>query len=250
MKPGASAPHPPLLALPGAGGSSRVYAPLEQALPPSIRFTAIDLPGHGGVAPIDHPTLDGYAQHVLTYLDGVTEGERPILVGHSMGCLVALIAALQRPELIRGLVLLAGGAQLHVTPFVHELVAHRFDQLPAFLAKAGFSPRTPAETRLRLALQAVDAPQPVVQADFAALSRVDLTDRLPQIAHRTLVIAAADDRMVAPGVTLVLGAALPFAQTVSLPDAGHMLTLEQPDEVARLIVAWLEACPSTDSIPG
>ena len=229
---------PPLLCLHGAGGSARSFAALATELNAHHRVTCLNLAGHGDAPPAEDLSLDAHSARLIRQIDG--SHEKPVLVGHSMGSLIALLAAIQRPDMFRGLVLLAGGASLQVTPFVHTLVAERFADLPGFLARAGFSPHTPRDQAAQLARLAVDAPQAVVQADFASLGGVDLSAQLSQIDLPALVIAAADDRMVSPDVTRALGHGLPHARTVTLDDAGHMLHLEHPRSVAGLMNGWLE----------
>lgn len=61
---------------------------------------AIDLPGHGAdLTPLAEVTLDGYAEAILTALDGPT-----VLVGHSAGGFAITAAAQKRPDLVSALV--------------------------------------------------------------------------------------------------------------------------------------------------
>jgi pimeloyl-ACP methyl ester carboxylesterase len=66
-----------------------------------------DLPGHGGSSPLPAlPNLEPFADRVALLLE--REGAHPaVLVGHSLGCLVALRLAMRSPELVRGLVLIS-----------------------------------------------------------------------------------------------------------------------------------------------
>jgi pimeloyl-ACP methyl ester carboxylesterase len=88
----------------GAAGNWRLVAP---ALARSHRVIVPELPGHGGSAPLASARdLDPFAASVLAVL-GAEEALPAVWVGHSLGGLVALRAAVLRPAAVRGIVLAA-----------------------------------------------------------------------------------------------------------------------------------------------
>ncbi|MER3411507.1 MAG: alpha/beta hydrolase, partial [Thermoleophilia bacterium] len=73
-----------------------------------------DLPGHGGSAPLPGASLPALAEVVGALAE--EEGMLPaVVVGHSLGGVVALWLAAQRPDRVRGIVL-AGAATLGARP--------------------------------------------------------------------------------------------------------------------------------------
>ena len=98
---------PPLALLHGLGGAASNWIELAPELARESRVIAVDLPGHGGSAPLSAlPNLEPFADRVGLLLE--REGALPaVLVGHSLGCVVALRLAMRSPELVRGLVLIA-----------------------------------------------------------------------------------------------------------------------------------------------
>ena len=73
----------------------------------SYRLIVPDLPGHGGSTPLAAaPNLAGFADRVASILER-EDAAGALVVGHSMGGIVALRLAARRPELVRGLVLAA-----------------------------------------------------------------------------------------------------------------------------------------------
>lgn len=88
----------------GAAGNWRLLAP---ALAARRRVIVPELPGHGGSAPLAAaPHVDAFADAVHAVLEA--EGALPaVWVGHSLGGLVALRAAVRRPDAVRGAVLAA-----------------------------------------------------------------------------------------------------------------------------------------------
>jgi cis-3-alkyl-4-acyloxetan-2-one decarboxylase len=98
----------PVVLLHGIGQSGRVWqVVVEQLSQLPCRIVAFDLLGFGGSPKPDWPeyTVDDHAQAVITALEDLKADEPAILVGHSMGCLVAVHVAKLRPDLVRHLVL-------------------------------------------------------------------------------------------------------------------------------------------------
>jgi pimeloyl-ACP methyl ester carboxylesterase len=98
---------PPLVLVHGLGGAASNWVELAPELASDHRVIAVDLPGHGGSAPLPAlPNLEPFADR-LGLLLGREDASPAVLVGHSLGCLVALRLAMRRPELVRGLVLIS-----------------------------------------------------------------------------------------------------------------------------------------------
>src|SRR5436190_5870902 len=101
----------------GAGASSAIWMMSMARIARASHAVAIDLPGHG---PSPMPESGAAALTLAAYRDAVGEPAASlclggsVLVGHSMGALVAIEAALAWPDKVRGLVLCAAAAQLPV----------------------------------------------------------------------------------------------------------------------------------------
>ncbi|HKG09899.1 MAG TPA: alpha/beta hydrolase [Gaiellaceae bacterium] len=98
---------PSLLLLHGLGGAASNWIELAPELARENRVIAVDLPGHGGSSPLPAlPNLEPFADRVGFVLR--REAADPaVVVGHSLGCVVALRLAMRSPELVRGLVLVS-----------------------------------------------------------------------------------------------------------------------------------------------
>lgn len=98
---------PPLVLVHGLGGAASNWLAIAPALAAERRVIVPELPGHGGTAPLPAaPTIDPFADAVLAVLE--EEGALPApWVGHSLGGLVGLRAAMRRPDAITGVVLAA-----------------------------------------------------------------------------------------------------------------------------------------------
>ncbi len=93
---------PSVALLHGFGGAASNWTLVAPALAQRCRVLVLELPGHGGSSALPAPveTLDPYADRLAVLLD-----EPTVLVGHSLGAVVALRIAARHPGLVRGLVL-------------------------------------------------------------------------------------------------------------------------------------------------
>lgn len=97
----------PLVLVHGLGGGAANWGLLAPELARSHRVLAVDLPGHAGSSPLGgRPDLGTFADAALAAAE--QEGLLPAVVaGHSFGGIVALRAAIRRPDAVRGVVLFA-----------------------------------------------------------------------------------------------------------------------------------------------
>jgi pimeloyl-ACP methyl ester carboxylesterase len=78
-------------------------------------------------------------------------------------------------------------------------------------------------------------PPEVMLNDFLACDHFDLHDRLAEITLPTLVLSASADQMTPPKFGQFLANQLPRAEFALIQQAGHMMMLEFPEQVAQLV---------------
>jgi pimeloyl-ACP methyl ester carboxylesterase len=99
---------PPLVLVHGLGGAASNWRLVAPALAEERRVIVPELPGRAGSGPLPAaPTIDPYAEAVLAVLEHEDALPAP-WVGHSLGGLVALRAAVRRPAAVTGVLLAAG----------------------------------------------------------------------------------------------------------------------------------------------
>lgn len=224
----------------GAGSSTAVWIRQLEGLADSARVLALDLPGHGGSAGQSCRTIAEYAATV----HGVVEQmklEGLILTGHSMGGAVAQAFALAYPEHLAGLILVGTGARLRVLPKIFELLERDYPEGVRFLIQLGVSLATPAELREALFRDTLRTPQAVTLGDFQACDAFDVMERVNAIRVPTLVICGTDDRLTPPKYARFLQDRIPGARLTLIPEAGHFVQLERPDETTAAMRAFVAA---------
>lgn len=99
---------PPVVFLHGIGRTGQTWQRVVELLAgPPVRIVAFDLLGFGASPKPAWPAYNGddHARAVIAGLERLKAGVPVVLVGHSMGCLVAVRVARLRPDLVRHLVL-------------------------------------------------------------------------------------------------------------------------------------------------
>ncbi len=266
MSPGAG---PPLVLLHGFAASSTTWSPIAASLArrSGRRVVAFDRIGFGrsakptrrdwGARPSPYAPSAAGAQ-VVEVLDGLAI-DRAVLVGHSAGAVAAGLAALDAPDRVAGLVLIApavlGEGPPRVVGSVFSLpgitpvagwILHRIG--PAFI-NAGLrrqfadSTRCTPEVVARYTSALSSRQASMALAEMTrALAPTGLTERLDDIAAPALVIGGAGDGIVrlsdARTVADKLGGPTSF---VAIDDAGHLVHEEQPDAVVAAIEDALPA---------
>lgn len=219
----------------GAGASSAIWMMVLARVARAGHAVAIDLPGHGASS-VEGTALDGTAGLSLgRYRDAVGELAGTlclgpsVLVGHSLGALVAIEAALAWPDKVRALVLVGAAPRLPPHGDLLRLLREDPTRVPAWLAEHALSPRAkPAVRRGFSAAGAVADPE-VTRADYEIVRAVDLSTRMAAVACPMTWIDGTDDRIVAP----VPGRS---GEIVTVADAGHLLPIEAPGAVAEAVV--------------
>ena len=233
-----------LLLHPGLG-DSRSWGPQVEALAAAgHRPLAPDLPGYG-----DEPLRPGrlsYVEHVAGLLD------RPAaVVGCSFGGRVALELAVEHPELVERLVLV--NAALPGWTWSDE-VAKSHDEEDAALDRGDLD--AAAETNLfwlgpnasdevrdlvrRMAKRNFELVLPVYEQVEAVQVEPPVSERLQEVQVPTLIVVGADDVRDSHEIAALLERGIPETRTATVENAGHVPSLEQPEELNRLLLEFLD----------
>jgi pimeloyl-ACP methyl ester carboxylesterase len=200
---------------------------------------ALDLPGHGRSAGPVLPSIGAMADWVIRAVLAAG-AERAMLVGHSMGALVALDAAARHPAQVSALALIGAAAAMPVHP---DLLAAALANDPAAMdmvslwgygahATLGGS-EAPGLWMLGAGMRVLERAAPgVLYNDLAACNEfAEGLEDAARIACPVTMIAGERDVMTPLKAGKSLAAAIAGARLVVLAGAGHMLMAERPGEV-------------------
>ncbi|MFS0912317.1 alpha/beta fold hydrolase [Microbacterium sp. 179-I 3D2 NHS] len=199
----------------------------------------------GAIQPVlDRPTMSAQVDALLATLP-----ERFVLVGHSLGAIVAMSLALTAPERVAGLCLVSTNAkaptQSQREGWREWLAALDRGTSPRALQNSILDPLLGAEVARehpalveRTLRMGDDTGAEVLRAQLQMqLTRTDLLARLPELPTPTLVVSGLDDEITPPHFHTEIVTRMRDARLVTL-DAGHLLPLQRPRAFASLLRSW------------
>lgn len=246
---------PALVLLHGWAMHGGVFAPLANALAARCQTITVDLPGHGH----SRDSTLSLALDALTDALAAQLPERAVIVGWSLGGLVALAYAQRHPARVRGLGLIAASPRFVAAAdwpagmdprvfevFGEELARDYRGTLDRFLMlEAQGSAHLREELRfLRDAVFARGEPAPrALHEGLRLLQTSDLRAWLPSLAMPSLWLAGRRDRLVSPQAMRDAAMLAPRSRVLSLDGAGHAPFLVAPAAVADALMDFAAECP-------
>ncbi|MCI2422080.1 alpha/beta hydrolase [Saccharopolyspora sp. K220] len=257
----------PLVLLHAFPVDARMWNPVRARLDEQVRVITPDQRGLGesaldgssarGLAePVDsrpateRPSIDVAAADIIALLDRL-ELPQVVLGGCSMGGYVAMAVLRAAPERVAGLLLVdtkavADNDEQRANRFK---VADRAERdgtsgwlaetmLPNLLGRTTHERRPAVVAAVRELIDA-QPPDGVAWAQRAMAGRPDSTGTLRSFPGPALVVVGAEDTLTPPENARDLATALPEAELVTLPDTGHLASMESPAAFADATSSWL-----------
>lgn len=242
-----------VLFLHGIGGNRGSFAADLPRLAAAWRALAWDMPGYGASPPIRPLTFAALAEAAIAVLDA-ERADKAVLVGHSLGGMIAQETAARFPERVSGLVLFATSAAFggkddsFKTAFLADRLAplnagKTMPEIAERLTKGLFGPAPPEAAR-RQAIASMGAiPEASYRAALECIVTFDRRDDLARIACPTLVLAAEHDALAPPKTMARMAERIPGAAYRCIAGAGHLANFEQPAAFAAALDEFLAAIP-------
>ncbi|CUH83833.1 alpha/beta fold hydrolase [Thalassovita mediterranea] len=237
----------PVVLIHGVGMQSAAWAPQVQALAQSHRVIALDMPGHGGSAPLPTgaqlPDFVAWLHAVLTTLD-----LGPVnLAGHSMGALVSAGYAAEHPEDVARVALLNGvyrrsaAASAAVIARAEEIGEGGFDLETPLTRWFGSSAMDQA-ARAQVSdwLSSVDIHGYATAYDAFARGDATYADRFCTISCPFLALTADGDQNSSPEMSRTMADAVQNGRAVVIEGHRHMVNLTAPEQVNAALSDWLK----------
>ncbi|MFM6985120.1 MAG: alpha/beta fold hydrolase [Hydrogenophaga sp.] len=272
-----------VLMLHGIGGGHLAFAPQVETLATTgYRAVAWDMPGYGHSAPIEPYTFKGLAEACIRLIDALV-GERDdpapgcpqpdqlprgaatraaaarggsvVLVGHSMGGMVAQEVIARRPDRVSKLVLCGTSAafgkrrdgqsaEAWARQFIVQRTApldagHTMADMAAQLVPQMVGPAALPEG-VRLAEQCMArVPAATYRRALDCIVSFDRQATLAQMGVPTLLVGGEFDRVASPAVMRQMAQHMPRARYVEMAGVGHLMNLEAPDAFDRILLDFL-----------
>ena len=189
-------------------------------------------------------TLSAMARLVLAEHEGPL-----VLVGTSMGGILALEVFRKAPQRVAALALLGSSARPDTPTMIElrsaavlEFEQGRMDEVLRANVPFAFHPRRQADAALVgdyfEMVRRAGAAQ-LIQQNRAIMARPDSRPLLRRVRCPVLLVCGDADALTPPESSQEIAAAVPQSELHLLPQCGHLLTWERPDEVNAVLLNWL-----------
>lgn len=242
---------PPIVLIHGLGLDRFLWDPFVTPLSEQCRVIRYDLLGHGDAEPLTAPvTSTDFNAQLLSVLDD-RKIDRAVLMGFSLGGVIARTIAAQNPDRVAGLILLntistrPPDIRRQVMDRAARIDSGDTDGISEQAIERWFTPVFRASNSLvidavldRLGLNLPDsyrhAYRYFAEADAEAASTHSLIDA------PTLVITGEQDRNSTPAMAYEIAAQIGTARCSVLPGLRHMGLVEDPSAILKLVVPFLK----------
>ncbi len=246
----------PIILIHGFGGEGSSFRVLDKILSKSYTTIEVDLRGHGRSDTSPDITIDIFARDIKELIDKL-ELRNPILVGWSMGGSVVMEYIKQFGEInIGGLILIETSPMVldeegwrgtllkgnySEEQFVKDIRIMELDWMSfAETFVRDMSPKLD-EKSLRLAIERVSGNRPEVMSSvWKSLMSKDYRSILPSIELPALVINGSQSTFYDPKSGKDTAEMLPNGEFKLIHNAGHLVVMEKPVELSRLVKEFIE----------
>jgi pimeloyl-ACP methyl ester carboxylesterase len=199
---------------------------------------AVDMPNHGESCKAEIRDIDDYAYFVAKAIKKIL-GEA-IVAGHSLGGAVAQKVYLNYPKVVKGLILIGTGVRLRVLPQILEGLKEKPEETAKMTSRYAFSDENLADEFSKLFAERAT----ILLKDLSLCDRFDLLEKYRsgeiKIDVPTLIIVGERDMLTPVKYSEFLKQHIPNSEMVVIPEAGHMVMLEKPEEFNRAVKEFLK----------
>ena len=215
---------------------------------------ALDLPGHGASDGPPLESIEEMASWTASAIDATVE--RPVvLVGHSLGAIVALETAAQNPGKITAAVLAGIAIPMTVNPeLLTQTIDNPIEAIDSIVAWA-YSGRSqlggtavPGLWMLGGGRKLIERNAPgQLHADFKACDNYSHgLESAANVKCPTLIIAGDDDKMTPPRASKTLRDALTNSRIELVEGGGHMMMIERPDQTLETLKNFIATAATVE----
>ncbi|MDD4409239.1 MAG: alpha/beta hydrolase [Candidatus Pacebacteria bacterium] len=246
-----------LILLHGFPGNHLGLLELANLIGEGYRIVIPDLPACGKSDPLVKAYLADYENWLDTFLDSFGV-EKVSIMGHSFGSRVALVYSGNHPDRVEGLILIAPvlrveGVFDRIISAYYSLAGVMPEYMKRMMLSNGLGKKVgdmvifkSKNTLRRKEIMKRDAEE-VKRIDtktsmeiFDEFNNYDLVPSGKKVKTDSLVIAGGLDEISPIGAISDLASLLPNAELEVIEEGGHLIPLEEPEKVARIIRRWLD----------
>jgi len=241
----------PLLFIHGYPLNRQLWDPQVEELSQLARVLAPDLRGHGESQAVPGPYyMETFADDLNAFLDALNITQPVVVCGISMGGYIAFAFFRKYASRMAGLILTAtrstadsqeariGRDQAVAIARERGVAAIAETMLPRMLSPKTYERKPELVDQVRRIMNHTSL-EGVLGDLIGMKQRADSTPLLSQINLPTLILAGADDQIIPLREAQSMQALIPGARLEVIPEAGHLLNLENPVAFNQVIGNFL-----------
>jgi 3-oxoadipate enol-lactonase len=211
---------------------------------PDYHVLRFDLHGHGrSIKPGDRFTIRDYVTDMEILLDHLGWEQNLLFVGHSLGGMVALVYAIENENSVDKMVVSSSYCYVSdeaTTDVLGRVKSNPVDAFAMGISKRGLSPYD-EETAKWVAKQMSDhmSKKDALLAT-AASAKFNICEHLRDLEIPTLLTVGEEDITTPVWASEMLHEWLPNSELITIPDAGHLVILDHPEEFNNHVMSFFQ----------
>lgn len=222
---------PTIIFIHGSGQRGMFWEEQIHGLSDIANVIAIDLPGHGESTIKGVDSVEGYGEVVLGFINSL-DLPHPVPAGLSIGGAIVQYLLVNHQEYFKAGILINTGARLKVSPTITDMIRDNYDEYLKMLISLGLAEENRRNKSLCEKVLACSSAGPETTAgDFQACNGFDTMETIHRILAPVLVLSADKDILTPVKYGAWLVDNIKSAKHIIIENAGHMSSMEQPDQV-------------------
>lgn len=220
----------------GWGDGQETFSKLTELLDDHYTVLAVDLPGFGGSEqPPQSWSLSDFSRFIAKFLEKIKAGEVEALLGHSFGGAITINGVGKKIINANKIILLASAGVRNKKPIRLKILkaGAKVGKIPLYLLPANKAKKIKVFLYKKAGSDVLLLPN--MRQTFAKTVKEDVRELAKNISQPALLIYGAGDRETPVQEGKLLAGALRHSKLEILPEAGHFLHQEKPEQVAGLI---------------
>ena len=208
---------------------------------------AVDLPGHGSSDGPPLESIEEMSNWIASTIDSTVKGP-VILVGHSMGAIVALETAAQNPGKITAIALAGIAVPMTVNPQLLNQTVHKPLEAINSIVTWAYSGKSQLGGTAVPGLWMLGGGRKLIERNAHGQLHVDFKachnyshglEAAANVKCPALIIAGDDDKMTPPKASENLRRILANSRMETIRDGGHMMMIERPDQTLETLKKFI-----------
>lgn len=228
----------------GSGGDRDDWRDQLDGLSDCANMLALELPGHGASEPPGESGVPEYSRWVVDLVNALGLA-KVVLVGCSLGSAITQWIALNasQPWLV-AIGLVGAGARLKVHPAFLQGLKEDSAKALGMLADFCLSENPDPDLHAQLSEKFRNSSADIIYGDLYACNEFDVMDKVGTISLPTCIIVGEEDKLTPPKYSKFLNEAIKGSRLSVIPRAGHLLSMEHPDEFNKSLTEFLKTLPT------